>query len=467
MTFRNRLLPFRIPALRSSSTRLAVAVATAFLLAFVLLGAGVYYAVSTLLLNDAREVIRADAAGLLEINHDDGRAALLAEVRDRVESGDDPDAVYAVIGSDGRIVAGSFSRLPAYVHGVRWLQFTERNDGGRQRVVANLMRLPGGETLLTGLRTRSQDRFLGLTLRTALAALLAAATLGVLVGWLTLHWVSGRLRSLDNTAARVGGGELALRATLDGSDDAFDRLARRFNGMLDRIEDLLGGVRHATDHIAHDLRTPLTRLRNRLEELRVQPEGNARVAALDAAISETDQLLQSFGALLRLARIEAQAPARDEPTLDLSALAGDALELYTPSAGERGIVLRGNLAPCRVHGDADQLFQMLVNLLDNAVKYAPADSVVDVALYAERNHVVLEIADRGSGVPAGDRERVFDRFQRLEGHRGSPGTGLGLSLVRAIVQRHAGQIELRDTTLDDRRPGLRVRVVLPQAEVVA
>lgn len=466
MTFRNRLLPFNIPALRSSSTRLAVAVATAFLFAFVLLGAGVYYAVSTLLLNDAREVIRADAAGLLEISRDDGRAALLAEVRDRVESGDDPDAVYAVIGGDGRIVAGSFARLPAYVHGVRWLQFIERNDGGRQRVVANLLRLPSGETLLTGLRTRSQDRFLGLTLRTALAALLAAATLGVLVGWLTLHWVSGRLRSLDNTAARVGAGELTLRAALDGSDDAFDRLARRFNGMLDRIEDLLGGVRHATDHIAHDLRTPLTRLRNRLEELRVQPEGSARVAALDVAISETDQLLQSFGALLRLARIEAQAPARDEPTLDLSALASDALELYTPSAGERGIALRGNLAPCRVHGDADQLFQMLVNLLDNAVKYAPADSVVDVALYAERNNVVLEIADRGSGVPAGDRERVFDRFQRLEGHRGSPGTGLGLSLVRAIVQRHAGQIELRDTTLDDSSPGLRVRVVLPQAEAV-
>lgn len=466
MTFRNRLLPFNIPALRSSSTRLAVAVATAFLFAFVLLGAGVYYAVSTLLLNDAREVIRADAAGLLEISRDDGRAALLAEVRDRVESGDDPDAVYAVIGEDGRIVAGSFARLPAYVHGVRWLQFIERNDGGRQRVVANLLRLPSGETLLTGLRTRSQDRFLGLTLRTALAALLAAATLGVLVGWLTLHWVSGRLRSLDNTAARVGAGELTLRAALDGSDDAFDRLARRFNGMLDRIEDLLGGVRHATDHIAHDLRTPLTRLRNRLEELRVQPEGSARIAALDVAISETDQLLQSFGALLRLARIEAQAPARDEPTLDLSALASDALELYTPSAGERGIALRGNLAPCRVHGDADQLFQMLVNLLDNAVKYAPADSVVDVALYAERNNVVLEIADRGSGVPAGDRERVFDRFQRLEGHRGSPGTGLGLSLVRAIVQRHAGQIELRDTTPDDSSPGLRVRVVLPQAEAV-
>ncbi|MBM7093841.1 hypothetical protein JTP67_36145, partial [Streptomyces sp. S12] len=136
---------------------------------------------------------------------------------------------------------------------------------------------------------------------------------------------------MDDTAGRVGSGEMALRARLDGaSDDAFDRLARRFNAMLDRIQDLLDGVRHATDHIAHDLRTPLTRLRNRLEELRRREPGAESGAQLDAAIGETDQLLHSFGALLRLARIEAQSPVHDEPVLDLSDLARDAAELYTP-----------------------------------------------------------------------------------------------------------------------------------------
>jgi signal transduction histidine kinase len=294
-------------------------------------------------------------------------------------------------------------------------------------------------------------------LRTALVALAVAASLGALVGWLTSRWVSRRLSDLDLTAARVGGGELGLRVPLDGSGDAFDRLGRRFNGMLDRIEDLLGAVRHATDHIAHDLRTPLTRLRNRLEDLRPSAATSERTA-LDSAVQETDQLLTTFGALLRLARIEAQPPAGAGPVLDLSALAADAAELYTPIGAERAIRLNIDLAPADVHGDRDQLFQMLVNLLDNALKFAPAGGGVGMSLRATADGAVLCIDDNGPGIPETDRERVFDRFQRLESHRGTPGSGLGLSLVRAIVHRHGGRIELLD-----RAPGLRVQVWLPLA----
>jgi signal transduction histidine kinase len=175
-------------------------------------------------------------------------------------------------------------------------------------------------------------------------------------------------------------------------------------------------------------------------------------------VAETDQLLQSFGALLRLARIEAQAPAQGEPALDLASLVGDAVDLYLPSAADRMIDLRAQLQPCHVHGDGDQLFQLLVNLLDNAIKYAPAGSEVDVTLQAVAGEAVLHIDDRGPGIPEADRERVFDRFQRLEAHRGSAGVGLGLSLVRAIVHRHGGHVLLLD-----RAPGLRVRVVMPLA----
>lgn len=448
----------RLP--RATSTRLALAVALAFLVACVLLGAAVQYTVSRLLLADTRAVIRADASGLVEIYRDDGAAALLEEVRDRAEAPDDPDAVYALFARDGRLRAGSLARLPAYPRGSHWIEFAERGSGSRpQRVVANLQRLRDGDLLVTGLRTRSQDRFLALMLRTALGALVAAATLAGVVGWATSRWVSQRLRTLDDTAARVGNGELALRAPLDGSNDAFDRLARRFNGMLDRIGELVDGIRHATDHIAHDLRTPLTRLRNRLEELR--EEGGARLATpgttLDAAIGETDQLLQSFGALLRLARIEAQAPVADAPVLALDALARDAIELYLPIAAERGIALRGELASAPVRGDGDQLFQLLVNLLDNAVKFG-AGGELRVSVGSQGGEVVLEVADRGPGIPASERERVFDRFQRLETHRGSPGTGLGLSLVRAIALRHGGQVTLLDSA-----PGLCVRIGLPAA----
>jgi signal transduction histidine kinase len=449
--------------MRSTSARLALAVTASFLFAFVLLGAGVYLAVSTLLTSDVREVIRADVGGLLDIYHDDGRKGLVAEIASRADAPDDPDAQYAVVAHDGRILAGTFSRLPPGLsHAPRWIELRERDldEGSISRVIANVQQLRGGDVLVTGLQTHNQDRFLALMLRTALAGLLVAATMGALIGWLTARWVARRLRSLDDTAAQVGAGELALRARVDGSDDAFDRLSRRFNGMLDRIGDLLDGVRHATDHIAHDLRTPLTRLRNRLDRMRVEAGDGASPQArtLDAAIAETDQLLQSFGALLRLARIEAQSPPDGNAPVDLQPLVADAIELYAPIAAERGIVLEADAVPARARGDADQLFQLLVNLLDNAIKFAPSSSRVEITLRAAGQAVELDVADHGAGIPEAQRERMFDRFARLESHRASPGTGLGLSLARAIVLRHEGRIALLDNA-----PGLRVRINLPAA----
>ena len=441
---------------RSTSARLAIAVTLSFFVAFVVLGVGVRFAVSTLLDGDTRDVVRADESGLLEIARDDGRGDFVAEVRNRVESDDDA-AVYGLFDASGRRIAGALAHVPGPRDPRGWVEFTQADDAGRVRVIAHVHRFRDGWTLVTGQRTRSQDRFLALMLRTALAAALVAATLGGLTGWLTSRWVSGRLRDLDETAGRVGDGELGLRAPVDGSNDAFDRLARRFNAMLDRIEELLGGVRHATDHIAHDLRTPLTRLRNRLEEARYRDD-EARSRALDAALVETDQLLQAFGALLRLARIEAQPAVADEPVLDLAELVDDAAELYTPSALERGLELEAQAVSCHVRGDRDQLFQVVVNLLDNALKYAPEGSRVCIGLSRADGTAVLSVDDEGSGVPEAERERVFDRFQRLEAHRGSPGIGLGLSLVRAIVLRHGGHVRLVD-----RAPGLGVSISLPLA----
>ncbi|HEY0503271.1 MAG TPA: ATP-binding protein [Lysobacter sp.] len=452
------------PHPRSASTRLALAVMAAFLLAVVVLGAGVYVAVSTLLLQDARELVRTDAAGLMELYREGGRGDLAEELRLRLQAPDDPDAVYALLDARGAAELGATPSLPRTAV-PRWITYADAGAAPpaagvhSRRVLARLQPLGDGRTLLVGQRLHAQDRFLGLMLRAALFALAAAATLGALTGWLTSRWVSRRLGNLDRTAARVGAGELGLRVALDGTDDAFDRLARRFNGMLDRIEDLLGGVRHATDHIAHDLRTPLTRLRNRLEDLRSRDDTSpADRAALDAAVQETDQLLTTFGALLRLARIEAQPPAAQGPLLALDELVADAVELYTPIGGERAVRLRADVQRAPVRGDRDQLFQMLVNLLDNALKFAPAGSEVALSLRTAPDGVVLHIDDDGPGIPEAERERVFDRFQRLESHRGTPGSGLGLSLVRAIVQRHGGQV-----VLVDRAPGLRVQVTLPMA----
>ena len=447
-----RLLP-------STSTRLALVVMGFFLVAFVLIGGGVYFAVSTLLLDDARGLVRADANDLVAIHRGGGLAALRAELDERINDGNgDPNAVYGLIDGAGNALIG---RLPdagrPATHG-RWVEFREQAapGAGSLRVIAVERALPDGGILLVGQELAAQDRLLAMMQRSALLALLMAAGAGALVGWLTSRWVAHRLRGLDATVGRVAEGELGLRVSLDHSGDAFDQVARRFNTMLDRIEDLLGGVRHATDYIAHDLRTPLSRLRNRLEGLRHAAASEQQRAGLGRALVETDQLLHAFGALLRLARIEAQPLDTQAPVVALRALAEDAVEMYAPIASERDIRMQASLQEAQVRGDRDQLFQLLVNLLDNALKYAPANTAIEVTLLASAAEVLLEIGDHGPGIPETERERVFDRFQRLEAHRGTPGVGLGLSLVRAIVHHHGGRVVLLDNM-----PGLRVRVMLP------
>ena len=453
--------------LRSTTSRLALAVSVAFLLSFIVLGTGVYAAVSTLLERDAHEVVRTDAAGLRDLYRHAGYARLREELEARIGTPDDPDMVYMLLDSHGKVIAGSLADVPGWTGRARWLQFVDAASDDTPRVIAQQQVLDNGQYLLTGLRMRSEDGFLRLILHSALAALLAAAVMGAMVGRLTSRWVARRLGNLDRTAERVAAGEMGLRVHSDGSGDAFDRVALRFNGMLDRIQALLDAVRHATDHIAHDLRTPLSRLRARLDAMREVPAIAASpvaIAELDAGLAETDGLLQSFSALLRLSRIEAQPATADDATVvDLDQLVEDVAELYQPVAAQRGMRLHVVGAPLQVAGDPDQLFQLLVNLLDNALKYGPAGGTVTLAMAAAGGQVELSVRDQGPGIPEGDRQRVFDRFERLQADRGQAGTGLGLSLVRAIVARHRGSVVLSDGDAGPGgAPGLCVTVHLPR-----
>ncbi len=457
----NRL--FGLLSARSTSTSLALWIGGLFLVAYLLLGVGVYYAVSQIFAQDLHEVIRLDSQDLVEFYQESGHSGLATEISERTSNPDDDNAVYELIGPHKHLLAGQFGSLPdSVLSGDGWVEFHERNAEGLVRVVAKLQKLTDGSVLLTGRRSRNQDRFEALVRRTALFALLAAGGLGGLIGWITARWVARRLESTYDITRRVGAGELALRIPEDGSDDAFDRLAKRINAMLDRIQELLDAVRHATDHIAHDLRTPLTRLRNRLEDMRTEHvraelfASKQFTAELDAATAETDQLLATFSALLRLTRIEAQTAGANDPEVAMEPLALDAVELYAPIASDRGIGLEAQTVPCKLAGDTDQLFQLVANLLDNALKYATRGTRVTLHLYDDGDAIYLIVGDHGAGIPASDRERVFDRFVRLEEHRGSAGSGLGLSLVRAIAHRHGGSV-----TLEDNSPGLRVRVRLP------
>ena len=267
-----------------------------------------------------------------------------------------------------------------------------------------------------------------------------------------------RVEAVNQTARQIMGGDLSRRVPARGAGDEFDELAENLNGMLDRIEALMDDVRRVSDSIAHDLRTPLSRLRGRLEQLRgLAQQGQVDLEAVDHAVADADGLLSTFNSLLRIARAESPALRAGFADVDLPGLLRDVAELYEPVAEERGLRLAVE-APgeVRTRGDRDLLFQAFANLLDNAVKYTPAGGTVRITVAGAPERPVVVVADTGPGVPEAESRKVFQRFYRLDGARSTPGNGLGLSLVDAVARLHGMRV-----ALEDNAPGLRVRLEFP------
>lgn len=441
---------------RSPILRLALGQAGIFILALFLAGGAGYFTLAAITEQAMQRTVQGETADLQDWYSEAGARGLREALEDRGNDGD-PDTFY-LLASHGRLqrVPAQLPLSAAALATPGWHSFSLAVAGGRERpVLARVVVFPDGSRLLVGHiaweRERLQiamQRALGLGL---LLALLIATGLGLAISRAIASALAGPLA----VARRFADGELDARATPNDSGDSFDRLTRTLNAMFSRIQDLVGGIAQTTDAIAHDLRTPLTRLRSRLEVARRATADPAAGAALDDALAETDRLLDTFQAILRLARLEADAP-RPAALVDLAALVRDGGELFEAVAEAHGQQLAVSTEPVRVPGDRDQLFQLLVNLLDNAVKYSPAGSRIEVELAQAGAQAWLSVSDSGPGIPEADRERVFDPFVRLEAHRGSPGNGLGLALVRAIVRHHGGRVRLEDA-----RPGLRVLVELP------
>jgi signal transduction histidine kinase len=266
--------------------------------------------------------------------------------------------------------------------------------------------------------------------------------------------------AISRTAEAIIEGDLTQRIPLQGTKDDLDRLAETLNRMLDRTNKLLESVRQASNNIAHDLRTPLSRLGQRLEEARMRslsPEDHRR--ALDAAKTEVDALLDTFAALLRIAEVEAGAQRAAFHPVDLSAVVLTVTEAFTPSAEEAGYTLTAAVAHgIVVYGDRELLTQMLVNLVENALRHTPPGTHVRLSLRDGSGRVMLTVEDNGPGVPETERELILRRFHRLDQSRSTPGSGLGLSLVVAVAELHRGELHLADAG-----PGLRVSVHLARA----
>jgi len=372
--------------------------------------------------------------------------------------------VYLLTGPAFQPLAGNLTNWPAAASEQDgWLEVTlaRRDDpSGLPHIIrGRAFDLAGDYHLFVGRDTLERGDF-RIIMAGALAwAVLPALALGLIGGALIGRYSLARVDAVRAASEDIVRGDLSRRVPLNGSGDEFDRLATTINDMLARIETLMGGMRLVTDSLAHDLRSPLTRARGAIEmALRRDQTAEGYREALEQTAAELETILRTFEALISIAQAEAGVDSLKLSDLDLSALARDLLEVYQPIAEDAGIELSGEIADgIVVAGHRQLLAQALANLLDNAVKYSPPGGRIDVTLSRDDDSTAcLVVADNGPGIPADQRERVLQRFVRLDDSRGTPGSGLGLSLVAAVAKLHGAEV-----TLDDNAPGLRVALAFP------
>jgi signal transduction histidine kinase len=429
---------------RSATFRLAGLYLLLFVFSVALLVSLLFFQVRKTLENEARMQISNEVNLLLFEYREDGLGELLEETEERIEKSRSRDRlIYMVQNPTGRVI---FDRVPAVDPPFGWrlfrggtaeLFFFEQLDNGYILGIGKDM------SALT-----ATERAMG---RTLLWTFVVILLLGAVGG----TWLSRRtLRQLDSithTAQAVGAGRLTQRIPLRDTGDELDELGRTLNLMFDRIENLVANVRQVSTGIAHDLRTPLARLRNRLESLKTDKK-SITDEALTGAIAEVDGILQTFTSLLRLAELETGVLRAGFVAVDMTALVNQVVEVYQPIAEDMGKILRcGPLdRDIFIRGDKNLVQQLLVNLLENANQHAGHHSEVVVSLTRSHREIVLQVADNGVGIPAHERDRVIKPFQRRDE---SSGTGLGLALVHSIAQLHDAELRLLDN-----QPGLRCEI---------
>jgi signal transduction histidine kinase len=383
---------------------------------------------------------------------------LIRNVGDMTEQ--NPGAYTLLENAAGQKIAGN---LPARHLTTGWLHLTRPDPPGAapqgpHPLIAGAVRLPDGGMLLVAQDAFNVEELSELLARAFGMGFVLTLVLALTGGLLVSRRILRRLAAVGQAGQQIMHGDLSRRLPMRGTGDEFDQLVSGFNALLDRIVELMNAVRQVTTDIAHDLRTPLSRMRTRLEQLRRSPHAPADYErAIDRTISETEALLDTFAALLRIAQIES-ASGGELAGLDAPLLIENVMELYQPLAEENDQTLIGDITPARLRGDRELLIQMLANLVENACRHTPPGTRVTVACHQLGSTVVLSVQDNGPGIPAHEHQNVRRRFYRLEASRTTPGSGLGLSLAAAIAARHGGDMRLLDA-----HPGLRVEVRLPAA----
>jgi len=432
--------------LQSSTLRLAFIYVIVFSAGIFGLLGYVYWSTLDYLHEKSDHAIKAEHALLLKTYDQAGRDGLIALLNRRVSDTHFDDWAYLLVDSSLDYVAGN---LPAW----------PKNEGTERTLLqATSDILPDGYHLLLGRKVGDQDRFgekiaIGLASGAGLFLILAAAA-----GISTSRRSVARIEAINVTSREIMRAGLGERIPVRGTGDEWDGLARNLNSMLDRIQELVESNRQVSDNVAHDLRTPLTRMRGRLERACDQELDLSQYRSLvNDTIVELDDILRTFSSLLRISQIEVHDRTAAFHNIDLSEIAREVVELFDPTAEEKAVRLRlsGAQRVCVV-GDRDLLFDAISNLVDNAIKHGGNRGEVEVVVANRADGSVLTVADRGPGIPIEERKHVFKRFYRLERSRNSPGNGLGLSLVAAVANLHGARIEMVDNT-----PGLRIELHFP------
>jgi signal transduction histidine kinase len=438
----------------------------------------IYWKTNVLLTLQLEDAIQAEIQSLDEQYRSGGVGQLVRIIAERSET--PGNSLYLLTDAEGHRLAGTLKTIsPELWNSVGRVVFVYRRPapgGAEERLAyAVVFRLPDQARLIVG-RDIEDRREFGREIRSAFLWTLAImALIGAAGGLLIARGLLRRIESVTETSRQIMRGDLSRRIPVGGAGDEFDRLGASLNAMLQRITELINGFKEVSDNIAHDLKTPLTRLRNRIEAALRDARGEtAYREALQATIEEADEIIRTFDALLSIARLEAGAASSARQEFDLGAVVGGVCDLYEPVAEEKGITLTYLPADkALITGERQLIAQAVANLIDNAIKYGAErpcqasnvkpDIAVSVAVNGRDAEVI--VADHGPGIPSADRERALKRFVRLEESRSRPGSGLGLSLAAAVARLHGGSV-----TLLDNAPGVKAVLTLRRdgmAEVVA
>ena len=456
---------------RTTAVRLSLLYLVVFSAFTVFLIVGVTHDAGRLVTRQLHEAIDADVEALQDQFRDGGLVRMIDTLDDR---GRRPGAgLYYVVDTAGNPIAGNVGELPPGALAAdgddddpRPLPYVRFENGREVEHVALVrsFRLDNGFQVLVGRDLGERDRLRQVFRKSFRYVVVLMVVIAGLTWWFLSRRVLRRIDQVSAASRRIVDGDLSGRLAVTGSGDEFDRLAVGLNDMLERIGGLMRGVKEVGDAVAHDLKTPLTRLRNRTEAALAGPESaEAYREALEATLDESNALIRTFDALLTISRLEAGAGPRDAVAVDVAALVREVCELYEPLAEEAGGTLVAEIAAGDhiLTGNRELLAQALANLLDNALKYgrdANGVPTVVVSLAGSDGDLARSGGDRGAGGAAPDRDRILGRFVRLEASRSAPGSGLGLSLVAAIARLHR-----LDLSLADAAPGLRVTLAARHA----